>query len=68
MIAYGTNVVAGVNPEAGRRNHVGVPILRHTAEAVAKVGGDVAVMFIPPAMAKMLRCLRLRRVSSCWWF
>ena len=52
MIAYGTNVVAGVNPKRAGETHVGVPIFATTAEAVAKTGGDVAVMFIPPPMAK----------------
>jgi succinyl-CoA synthetase alpha subunit len=52
MIAYGTNVVAGVNPRRAGENHVGVPIFATPAEAVAKTGGDVAVMFIPPPMAK----------------
>jgi succinyl-CoA synthetase alpha subunit len=52
MIAYGTNVVGGVNPKRGGETHVGVPIFATAAEAVAKTGGDVAVMFIPPPMAK----------------
>jgi len=52
MIAYGTNVVAGVNPKRAGEDHVGVPIFATPAEAVAKTGGDVAVMFIPPPMAK----------------
>jgi succinyl-CoA synthetase alpha subunit len=52
MIAYGTNVVAGVNPKRAGEDHVGVPIFATTAEAVATTGGDVAVMFIPPPMAK----------------
>ena len=52
MIAYGTNVVAGVNPKRAGEAHVGVPIFATPAEAVAKTGGDVAVMFIPPPMAK----------------
>ncbi|HET7805056.1 MAG TPA: succinate--CoA ligase subunit alpha [Pseudolabrys sp.] len=52
MIAYGTNVVAGVNPKRAGENHVGVPIFATAAEAVAETGGDVAVMFIPPPMAK----------------
>jgi len=52
MIAYGTNVVAGVNPKRAGEDHVGVPIFATTAEAAAKTGGDVAVMFIPPPMAK----------------
>ena len=52
MIAYGTNVVAGINPKRAGETHVGVPIFATTAEAAAKVGADVAVMFIPPPMAK----------------
>jgi succinyl-CoA synthetase alpha subunit len=52
MLGYGTHVVAGVNPKRAGETHVGVPIFATTAEAVEKVGGDVAVMFIPPPMAK----------------
>jgi succinyl-CoA synthetase alpha subunit len=52
MIAYGTNVVAGVNPKRAGETHVGVPIFADTAEAVAKTDSEVAVMFIPPPMAK----------------
>ena len=52
MIAYGTHVVAGVNPKRAGEIHVGVPIFATAAEAVSKAGGDVAVMFIPPPMAK----------------
>jgi succinyl-CoA synthetase alpha subunit len=52
MVGYGTRVVAGVNPKRAGETHVGVPIFPTTAEAVEKVGGDVAVMFIPPPMAK----------------
>ena len=52
MISYGTNVVAGVNPKRAGETHAGVPIFASTGEAAAKVGADVAVMFIPPPMAK----------------
>jgi succinyl-CoA synthetase alpha subunit len=52
MIGYGTNVVAGINPKRAGETHVGVPIFATTAEAAGKVGADVAVMFIPPPMAK----------------
>jgi succinyl-CoA synthetase alpha subunit len=50
MIAYGTNVVAGINPKRAGETHVGVPIFADTSEAVKAVGGGV--MFIPPPMAK----------------
>jgi succinyl-CoA synthetase alpha subunit len=52
MLGYGTNVVAGINPKRAGEAHIGVPIFATTAEAVEKVGGEVAVMFIPPPMAK----------------
>jgi succinyl-CoA synthetase alpha subunit len=52
MRAYGTNVVGGVNPKRAGEMHVGVPIFASAAEAAAGVGGDVAVLFIPPPMAK----------------
>jgi succinyl-CoA synthetase alpha subunit len=52
MIAYGTNIVAGINPKRAGETHVGVPIFATTTEAVKTVGGDVGVMFIPPPMAK----------------
>ena len=52
MIAYGTNVVAGVNPKRAGETHVGVPIFGTPAEAAQTIGVDVAVMFVPPPMAK----------------
>ena len=52
MLAYGTNVVAGINPKRAGETHVDVPIFASTGEAVKAVGGDVGVMFIPPPMAK----------------
>jgi succinyl-CoA synthetase alpha subunit len=52
MLAYGTNVVGGVHPKRAGEVHVGVPIFASAAEAAAKVGADVAVLFIPPPMAK----------------
>ena len=52
MIAYGTNVVAGINPKRAGESHIGVPIFATTADAVNTAGADVAVMFIPPPMAR----------------
>ena len=43
MIAYGTNVVAGINPKRAGESHIGVPIFATTAEAAAKAG--------PPSVA-----------------
>jgi succinyl-CoA synthetase alpha subunit len=52
MIAYGTNVVAGVNPKRAGETHVGVPVYASAAQAVAATDGNVAVLFIPPMAAK----------------
>ncbi len=52
MIACGTRVVAGVNPKRAGDSHVGVPVFASAAEAMAQAPYDVAVMFVPPALAK----------------
>jgi succinyl-CoA synthetase alpha subunit len=52
MLAYGTQVVAGVNPKRAGERHCNVPIFASTAEAVQQTDADVAVMFIPPANAR----------------
>lgn len=52
MIACGTAVVGGVNPKRAGENHAGVPVFKSAAEAMCAAPFEVAVMFIPPAMAK----------------
>jgi succinyl-CoA synthetase alpha subunit len=52
MIAYGTQVVGGVNPNKAGEVHCGVPIFAATADAVAATRAETAVMFIPPATAR----------------
>ncbi|HYE50829.1 MAG TPA: succinate--CoA ligase subunit alpha [Azospirillaceae bacterium] len=49
MQAYGTTVVGGVNPKKAGTQHCGVPIFATAKDAMAGVGFDTAVMFIPPA-------------------
>ncbi len=51
MIAYGTNVVAGVTPGKGGQSFDGVPIFHTVAEAVRETGANVSVIYVPPAMA-----------------
>ncbi len=52
MIAYGTRVVAGVNPKRAGDTCCGVPVFASVRDAARELGGvDVAVMFIPPAAA-----------------
>jgi len=50
MMAYGTNVVGGVNPKKAGTTYLGVPI--HASARDAADSFDVALMFIPPMAAK----------------
>ncbi len=58
MQAYGTNIVAGVNPKKAGTDHLGVPVFASAVEAAAGLGQDgrpgidVSVLFIPPAGAR----------------
>jgi succinyl-CoA synthetase alpha subunit len=48
---YGTNVVGGVTPGKGGSTVEGFPIFDGVAEAVAKTGANVSVVFVPPSGA-----------------
>lgn len=52
MIAYGTRVVAGVNPKRAGDTCCGVPVFANVRDAAYELGGvDVSVMFIPAPAA-----------------
>ena len=52
MQAYGTQVVAGVNPRKAGTEHCGVPVYASAGEAMRETGFDVSVLFIPPLGVK----------------
>ena len=52
MQAYGTRIVAGVNPKKAGTLHCGVPVFARAGDAMREVGFDVSVLFIPPLGVK----------------
>ena len=52
MRAYGTRIVAGVNPKKAGTEHCGVPVYASAGEAMRETGFDVSVLFIPPLGVK----------------
>jgi succinyl-CoA synthetase alpha subunit len=52
MIAYGTQVVAGVTPGKGGQTFEGtVPVFHTVADAVRATGANASVIYVPPALA-----------------
>src|ERR1700758_91374 len=53
MRDYGTNAVAGVTPEKGGENVLGVPVFNTPKDAVDSLGKiDISVLFVPAAGVK----------------
>ena len=53
MLAYGTQVVAGVTPGKGGQEVLGVPIYNSVKEAQSAVGQvDGSVIYVPPLFVK----------------
>jgi succinyl-CoA synthetase alpha subunit len=51
MIAYGTNVVAGVTPGKGGRSHLDVPIFDTVSAAMTATNANTTILFVPPETA-----------------
>ena len=47
MIAYGTNIVAGVTPGKGGQKFENVPIYETVKEAVSATGAKISIIFVP---------------------
>ena len=48
---YGTKIVAGVTPGKGGIVHEGIPVFDTVAAAVAEMGANTSLIFVPPAFA-----------------
>jgi len=58
-LEYGTNMVGGVSPGKGGREHLGLPVFNSVQEAMDKVKADASVIYVPPpgAAAAILEAL-----------
>jgi len=62
MLAYGTNVVAGVTPGKGGQSVLGVPVFNTVREAVEETGANASVLFVP---AQHLKASAMEAIDAC---
>jgi len=51
MIAYGTNICAGVTPGKGGMTVLGIPVFDTVGEAKRATGANASVIYVPPSVA-----------------
>ena len=51
MMEYGTNLVGGVTPGKGGKEHLGKPVFNTVKEAVDEVSAEASIIFVPGAFA-----------------
>ncbi len=51
MLAYGTNIVAGVTPGKGGQTVEGIPVLNRIRDALDRYGANASCIFVPPPFA-----------------
>merc|ERR1712001_615370 len=58
-LEYGTNMVGGISPGKGGKEHLGLPVFNSVQEAMDKVKADASVIYVPPpgAAAAILEAL-----------
>jgi len=50
-LEYGTNIVAGVTPQKGGQEILGVPVFNTVAQAVTAAKANTSLIFVPPPFA-----------------
>jgi succinyl-CoA synthetase alpha subunit len=51
MLAYGTNIVAGVTPGKGGKAVEGIPVLNRVRDGIEMYGANASCIFVPPPFA-----------------